>query len=117
MLAISLNFHEADRSIVKSLFIEGGIYRRKILLNIDRKIFNERAQEIMKLRSVLFFLVLGLTALDWTLALPVEIVDLEHMKTSIVDSSKAAEIIDDKDSDVEETVDGKQVIYRKKVTS
>jgi len=53
----------------------------------------------MKLCSVLFFLVLGLTAYDYTTSMPVELVDLEHMKTTIVDSSKAAEIIDNKESD------------------
>ena len=63
----------------------------------------------MKLRSVLFLLVLGLTAYDFTFSMPVEIVDLERMKTSIVDSSKAAEIIDNKDSDIEEDSSGKIV--------
>ena len=58
----------------------------------------------MILRSTLFLLVLGLSAFKWTNALPVEIVDLERMKTSIVDSSKAAEIID---SDIDDKLEGK----------
>ena len=61
----------------------------------------------MKVCSVLFFLVLGLTAYDYTLSMPVELVDLEHMKTTIVDSTKAAEIIDNKESDVEDDSSGK----------
>ena len=61
----------------------------------------------MKLRSVLLLFVLGLTAYDFTFSMPVELVDLEHMKTSIVDSSKAAEIIDNKESDIEDDSSGK----------
>ena len=61
----------------------------------------------MKLCSVLFFLVLGLTAYDYTTSMPVELVDLEHMKTTIVDSSKAAEIIDNKESDDVDDSSGK----------
>ena len=61
----------------------------------------------MNLRSVLLLFVLGLTAYDFTFSMPVELVDLEHMKTSIVDSSKAAEIIDNKESDVEDDSSGK----------
>lgn len=61
----------------------------------------------MKLRSVLFLLVLGLTAYDFVYSMPVEIVDLERMKTSIVDSAKAAEIIDNNESDIEGDINGK----------
>lgn len=60
----------------------------------------------MKLRSALFLLVLGLTAFDFSLSMPVEIVDLEHMKTSIVDLAKAAEVIDNKESDIEDDTNG-----------
>ena len=61
----------------------------------------------MRLRSVLLLVVLGLTAYDFVLSMPVELVDLEHMKTSIVDSSKAAEIIDNKESDADGDSNGK----------
>ena len=61
----------------------------------------------MKLRSVLFLLALGLTALDWSQALPVEIVDLDRLRTSLVDSTKAGEIFDEGDSNSDDSSDGK----------
>ncbi len=61
----------------------------------------------MKLRSVLFLLALGLTALDWSVALPVEIVDLDRLRTSLVDSTKAGEIFDEGDSNSDDSSDGK----------
>ena len=61
----------------------------------------------MKLRSVLFLLALGLVGLDWSLALPIEIVDLERMKSSLVDVSKVGEIVNEKETDGDDVSNGK----------
>ena len=59
------------------------------------------------MRSVLFLLALGLVGLDWSLALPIEIVDLERMKSSLVDVSKVGEIVNEKETDGDDVSNGK----------